>query len=83
LAQQTCQKRRKPAPLADFFNKLLGIALQGWQLTGIWRAARKHTQRGGRRIWAFLAQLGVILGWVVWSGRLRGAIDYLSGVSGN
>jgi hypothetical protein len=52
----------------------LGFALQVWQLIGIWRSASKHTERGGRRIWAFLAQLGVILGW---GNFVRGIFELL------
>jgi hypothetical protein len=57
----------------------LGIAIQVWQLIGIWRSACKHTERGGRKIWATLAQVGVILGWL---NFLRGTFELL-GVPGN
>jgi hypothetical protein len=26
---------------------ILALAVQGWQLVGLWRSAKKHTQRGG------------------------------------
>lgn len=38
------------------------IALTIWQLVGIWRSADKHHQRGGKRIWAGLAKVMVVLG---------------------
>jgi hypothetical protein len=52
----------------------LGLAMHVWQLIGLWRSARKHTERGGRTIWASLAQLSVILGWL---GFARGIFELL------
>jgi hypothetical protein len=33
-----------------------------WQLVGIWRSAGFHVQRGGKRFWAGLVQIFVVLG---------------------
>ncbi len=33
-----------------------------WQVVGIWRSARKHVGRGGKRIWAILAMVSCVLG---------------------
>lgn len=38
------------------------VAATVWQLTGIWRSAARHVSRGGRRVWAVLAQVAVVLG---------------------
>lgn len=38
------------------------ITLTLWQLVGIWRSADKHSQRGGKAIWASLAKVMVVLG---------------------
>ncbi len=38
------------------------ITLTSWQLVGIWRSADKHSQRGGKVIWASLAKVMVVLG---------------------
>ncbi|MBX6374538.1 MAG: DUF4339 domain-containing protein [Acetobacteraceae bacterium] len=32
-----------------------------WQAVGVWRAASRHPARGGRRLWAVLAKLAVVL----------------------
>ena|ERR1700730_16352920 len=52
----------------------LGCAIEVWQLIGIWRSASKHTERGGRKIWAYLAQVGVIVGW---GNFVRGIFELL------
>jgi len=33
-----------------------------WQVVGIWKSANRHTKRGGRGIWAILAQIAVLFG---------------------
>lgn len=38
------------------------LAVTVWQLVGIWRSASLHVPRGGRRVWAALAQVAVALG---------------------
>ena len=57
----------------------LGCAIEVWQLIGIWRSASKHTERGGRKIWASLARVGVIFGWV---NFVKGIFELL-GLPGN
>lgn len=46
------------------------VTLTLWQMVGIWRSADKHTQRGGKAIWAGLAKVMVVL------GLLRAAGDF-------
>jgi hypothetical protein len=38
------------------------LAVTVWQLAGIWRSASLHVPRGGKRVWAVLAQVAVVLG---------------------
>jgi hypothetical protein len=52
----------------------LGFFIQVWQLIGLWRSARKHTERGGRRIWAALAQVSVIFGWLSFARGIVGLL---------
>jgi hypothetical protein len=57
-----------PSPSTEYAIGLLivivlGCTIEVWQLIGIWRSASKHTERGGRKIWASLARVGVIFGW--------------------
>lgn len=40
------------------------IVLSVWQLTGIWRSAEKHKFFTGRKGWAIVAQVLVVLGWI-------------------
>ncbi len=66
-------------PIGLLIVIVLGGAIEVWQLIGIWRSASKHTERGGRRVWAFLAQIGVIVGW----GKFIKGIFELFGLLGN
>jgi hypothetical protein len=73
-----------PAPSVTYAVGLLivmalGFALQIWQLIGLWRSAGTHAVRGGRQIWASLARLGVIFGWMNFA---RGILELL-GLPGN
>jgi hypothetical protein len=38
------------------------VTLTLWQLVGIWRSADKHSQRGGKAVWAGLAKVMVVFG---------------------
>lgn len=40
----------------------IAVLVSIWQLVGIWRSAGRHVGRGGRRLWARLAQASVVLG---------------------
>src|SRR5208282_6161526 len=58
-----------PSPSIEYAVGLLivialGFAVQVWQLIGIWRSACKHTERRGRKIWACMAQVSVVFGWL-------------------
>jgi hypothetical protein len=57
----------------------LGFAISVWQLIGISRSASKHSERGGRKIWASLARVSVICGWV----NLARGIFEIFGLLGN
>jgi hypothetical protein len=46
---------------------VLTWAIQVWQLVGIWRSAKKHTDRGGWSFWARTAQVTAICGWAYWA----------------
>ncbi|MBD5805236.1 hypothetical protein AZOA_46860 [Azoarcus sp. Aa7] len=41
-----------------------GVALVLWQTVGIWRSASKHSQRGGKGVWAGLAKVMVVFGFL-------------------
>ena len=41
---------------------MVGALLQLWWWEGVWRSAQHHTERGGKRVWAVLAKVVVILG---------------------
>jgi hypothetical protein len=41
---------------------LFAVAVNLWWLFGVWRSARNHKVRGGRRFWAGVAHIVVILG---------------------
>lgn len=41
---------------------LFGLAHSSWAMVGIWRSASRHVQRGGKGVWALLAQVMVIFG---------------------
>jgi hypothetical protein len=41
---------------------LLSILLSTWQIVGIWRAASRHVERGGKPIWGALAKIAVAFG---------------------
>lgn len=43
---------------------LFAAAINLWWLLGVWRSARKHKARGGRRHWAGAARIVVILGFL-------------------
>jgi hypothetical protein len=58
----------------------LGFALQIWQLIGLWRSARKHTERGGRPIWAYMAKCSVVFGWLSFA---RGIVELFGGFPQN
>lgn len=56
---------------------VLGLGMQVWQSVGIWRSAYKYIQRRKRRIWAYLAQIAVLLGWgqtILEVGKLASAL---------
>ncbi len=38
------------------------VVLTVWQFVGIWRSAAAHAGRGGKRMWAVLAQVAVVAG---------------------
>lgn len=38
-----------------------GIVVSVWQFVGVWRSASNHVSRGGKRVWAALAKLAVVL----------------------
>jgi hypothetical protein len=42
----------------------LVILFSVWQLVGIWRSAEKHKSYTGRKSWAVVAQVLVVLGWI-------------------
>ncbi|SDH66275.1 hypothetical protein SAMN05216603_111166 [Pseudomonas benzenivorans] len=52
--------RTSGAVILAFYGFFVPLTL--WQLVGIWRSADKHSQRGGKALWAGLAKLMVILG---------------------
>lgn len=52
--------RASGATIIAFYG--FAITLTLWQLVGIWRSADKHSQRGGKAIWAGLAKVMVIVG---------------------
>ncbi|SFP53512.1 hypothetical protein SAMN05216229_103160 [Geopseudomonas sagittaria] len=60
--------RTSGAVILAFYGFIIPLSL--WQLVGIWRSANKHSQRGGKAIWASLAKVMVIL------GLLRAAVDF-------
>ncbi len=56
---------------------VIGLGMQVWQSVGIWRSADKYIQRGKRHIWAYLAQIAVVLGWgqtILEVGKLASAL---------
>jgi hypothetical protein len=57
----------------------LGFAMNVWQLVGVWRSAGKHAARGGRKICASLAQLGVIFGWLSF---VKSIVEFSLGLPG-
>lgn len=64
-ARGTLESDREIGPLA---YALVLTALAGfrallalWQAVGVWRSASRHPARGGRRLWAALAKLAVVL----------------------
>lgn len=44
-----------------------------WQLVGVWRCAGQHKVLTGRRFWATLAQVAVVLGWI---GLAKSSLNY-------
>ena len=44
-----------------------------WQLVGVWRSAGQHKAFTGRRLWAALAQVVVVLGWI---GLAKSSLNY-------
>lgn len=52
--------RASGAAVLGFY--LFAVALTAWQLVGIWRSAGRHVARGGRRLWARLARVMVVIG---------------------
>ncbi|MFC3227905.1 hypothetical protein ACFOGJ_11725 [Marinibaculum pumilum] len=46
--------------LLAFWLAICGISL--WQLVGTWRSAGRHVGRGGRRFWAVLARIMMVVG---------------------
>lgn len=40
---------------------LTSVAIGSWQAVGIWRSSRRHVVRGGKRVWAAVAKLVVVL----------------------
>lgn len=54
----------KPALAAEIAVWIPSIIISVWQLVGAWRSAGHHVERGGRRLWAVLARIGVGLGYV-------------------
>jgi hypothetical protein len=42
----------------------VSIPISVWQLVGIWRSAEKHKHFTGRKGWAIVAQVLVVLGWI-------------------
>lgn len=49
--------------LATYLVIMLATGI--WQMVGLWRSACRHVARGGRLIWAFLAKIIVVFGWVL------------------
>src|SRR6185295_16614092 len=41
---------------------VLGILAWVWAVTGTWRSANKHVERGGQKPWAVLAQFMIVIG---------------------
>lgn len=50
---------------------VVGIAI--WQWVGIWRSARNHKERTGRRVWANIAMVMVVFGFI---GAAKTTSDY-------
>lgn len=46
-----------------------------WQIVGVWRSAGKHESRGGKKVWAILARIGVCIGLLVALRTLGNNID--------
>jgi hypothetical protein len=49
---------------------VLAFLVSIWQLVGIWRSAGRHVGRGGRKVWAILAQVSVGLGTAMLAAQL-------------
>jgi GYF domain 2 len=70
-AEHTKLLSRETALLSLVFALTLAI----WQSMGVIRSANRHPERGGRLLWANLAQLVVCLGWVALAGDIvRGLV---------
>jgi hypothetical protein len=41
---------------------IVTFAITLWQFVGIWRSAGRHVGRGGKRTWAILARIAVVVG---------------------
>lgn len=53
----------------------ISITLSVWQLVGIWRSAENHKYHTGRKGWAVVAQVLVVLGWL---GLVLNTVDTIS-----